>query len=543
MPDEYRMRGGDPRRAVAVPIDLRPPLSVAWQEKYTEPPVLPRIADGRLFLELPGGGIAAYDELTHRRLWHHEAAGFLEAVGAREVYWTTTKRKTHVLDMETGRRITVLSNDVGSNQLLTEGLLVGEKGGVWAESVAQGWRSWHYVPRDERVTTGLCANSETAAATLVDGGVVALRLSDGAERWLVELGDLKWVDINGVRRDGNTSRPCIYDESVLVSVSQDHVLSLDLGSGRRNWSRREAGIATGTSYLCGDRYCVTSAAGKYYELDARTGAIVRIHDFRKTLPRPVGAVGLGQPLLVSATHAFVGSMSGHVMAFDRESGAYNWSIRPKGVGGRVFELAAANGRLYFEDGENVFCLAFERGSSGKPTADDGRAASILELAVISVHLRQAVTSHAPYFKRGGDFTVLDCSVGGARLFVAFRAEKKDKGSVAWGDGYLWVPACEDADGLLGSIRKALGVSGGRAVKKAARVKAPVHLGVAVLQVGVDAIGAGRGSWTRSKWSADNGSPEFFVRWSLKEKRVLLAEKDEAYRPDLVELVASLATRP
>jgi len=51
-----------------------------------------------------------------------------------------------------------------------------------------------------------------------------------------------------------------------------------------------------------------------------------------------------------------------------------------------------------------------------------------------------------------------------------------------------------------------------------------------------------GGWTKTKWTGEDGSPEFYVNWSLKEKRGVIVEKGEAYRKDLLAMFASLVAR-
>jgi hypothetical protein len=46
----------------------------------------------------------------------------------------------------------------------------------------------------------------------------------------------------------------------------------------------------------------------------------------------------------------------------------------------------------------------------------------------------------------------------------------------------------------------------------------------------------------SKWTGEDGVPEFFVNWSVAEKRGAIVEKDESYRKDLTQLAARLVVR-
>ena len=71
-------------------------------------------------------------------------------------------------------------------------------------------------------------------------------------------------------------------------------------------------------------------------------------------------------------------------------------------------------------------------------------------------------------------------------------------------------------------------------KRGTRLKPPTRLDVTVL--------GEEGGWTKTKWTGTEGAPEFYLNWSLNEKRGMIAEKDEVYRKDLIALFASLVTR-
>lgn len=157
---------------------------------------------------------------------------------------------------------------------------------------------------------------------------------------------------------------------VILEVWNGHLVGLSAKDGRRRWIL-ECGAVTG--YLYGDRYYRLSARG-YQMVDPRTGKVLL--ERRLSVPAALKRDGVmpTMPLLVSETHAFAGSDAGYVIAFERDTGEYAWSFRPRGGQG-IATFHAEDGRLYYRDiSLTVYCLAQEKGDAAgkKPSGKAGR---------------------------------------------------------------------------------------------------------------------------------------------------------------------------
>lgn len=354
----------------------------------------------------------------------------------------------------------------------------------------------------------------------------------------------------------------VWGDHVIFEVYRNGVVAFGRRDGRRAWAHRfRAALCQG--YVYDGRYWALTTMGDLVVFEPSSGRVLLERNLKRGLPKKLAGVSIRKPLLVSETHVFTGSHDGYVLAFDRQTGNYVWRHRAKGGASTDHDgsyFASANGRLYYSDVSNrVYCLeevnptdpvlrsqrlgtatvALDR--AGEEGNDEGEGAPGLLFNVSDVVDERSIKARVPYHVPGGDFTVLRCGAGEATFVLAARSEKKGKGSFEWGEGYLWVPTVEDGDRLLKAVRAAFGDGRGR-VRPARRVKPPTPLGLACLGEGVDESGSGKGTWTRCKWTGKDGSPEFYVKWSLAEKRGVITEKDEAYRKDLIALFASLVVR-
>src|SRR5262249_9171263 len=108
------------------------------------------------------------------------------------------------------------------------------------------------------------------------------------------------------------------------------------------------------AYLYGDRYYVLGQVGEFFVLNPETGKVLEESRLGDELPakarKEIGTIC--DPMLVSETHLWVGSESGNVVAFERETLKYAWHGRPKKAASTHFNGSAfisANGRLYYGD--------------------------------------------------------------------------------------------------------------------------------------------------------------------------------------------------
>jgi len=117
---------------------------------------------------------------------------------------------------------------------------------------------------------------------------------------------------------------------------------------------------TDDGYLYDGRYYVNSGLGTYHVLDPLTGRELLSADLRATLPKKLDGLVPHGSMLISDTHAYIGTIEGYIVAFERETGAYSWHHRPRGGTGMGSYLMSANGRLYYTDMSfRLYCLEEE----------------------------------------------------------------------------------------------------------------------------------------------------------------------------------------
>jgi outer membrane protein assembly factor BamB len=188
-----------------------------------------------------------------------------------------------------------------------------------------------------------------------EGGVLALRLIDGHSLWESSVADLQWELIGRGMRPGEAMGAVVlYRDVVLLEVLGGHVAGLDLVTGKRRWVWTE-GPELAECYLYGDIYYAHSGGGRIWAIEPKSGATERSFDLYRHMPSKA-RMSIGEicgPFLVSETHFFTGSTTGHIAAFDRADGRYVWSDRPRGSRGCTYYngnyFMAVNGRLYYGD--------------------------------------------------------------------------------------------------------------------------------------------------------------------------------------------------
>ena len=195
---------------------------------------------------------------------------------------------------------------------------------------------------------------------------MALSLDKGAVLWRQpEAAELPET-LKG-RRAGSTDGFAIVYDGIVIFRFGTNIAGLDTTDGRVVWSRPL--VKATDTYLYDGRYYVTTAAGKYHTLDPHTGAVLVSADLTKTLPAEIRKQRPSSwaPMLVSETHTFVGTRQGWLLAFERDTGVYAWSFRPR-KGGEISHrspgyFASANGRFYYADLSTcLYCLEEENPS-------------------------------------------------------------------------------------------------------------------------------------------------------------------------------------
>jgi len=173
-----------------------------------------------------------------------------------------------------------------------------------------------------RVPTGVAMNAETAFAGFSNGKLVAVALSNGAQRWEATVSVPKGA--NELERVTDVvGEPALQGREVCAATYQGRVACFEADSGKLIWARDLSSV-TGVSVDA--RYAfVSDDRGTVYAFDRSNGASVWKQDklsYRQlSLPRPIG------PMVA------VGDFDGEVHFLARETG--NFVARYSAGGGAV----------------------------------------------------------------------------------------------------------------------------------------------------------------------------------------------------------------
>ena len=298
---------------------------------------------------------------------------------------------------------------------------------------------------------------------------------------------------------------------------------------------------------------------QFHALNLHDGRVVWSRDLLRTIdPREEGN-SFGSPLAVTETNIFVGDARG-LWALDRKNGRPVWYHDPKGPYGFGIGNAPviAGNRLYISGfGGPLYCYeqqpAAEGSSKSKPQRkvtfpeDEETPDWTVAFEIEEVFGKQEVTRRAPYFEKGGKWTVLKCRLLGKHNGTFLLAERAGKSMLSSGEGAIWVPSPKDGDALAKAFRRTFPPEGKLPkLRPATRVKPPLKFDLSVLGRAVakprSRSRAKTGSWTATKWTDESGAVELYVNWSLEEKTGFFDEKDDLYREDLCLAIASLVVR-
>ena len=380
--------------------------------------------------------------------------------------------------------------------------------------------------------------ADTAACfvAVADGDktrVAALSLETGKEVWAAAL-----REVDEPAADGRWD-PAV-TQGLLIMGTAGGTVALSLADRRVAWQNRVAALRTvygDKVYLRGSNPEAPGRPSQIAVLNAKTGKPLWRRDYPEVLKKGRDNRLMGY-LAVSETHLFCGDARGAVWAFDARTGEPVWSDRPKGseAFGPWTLPVAVDGRLFIASaGEkpNLFCHAQARSAKAAAIDEHADPRPDVDFRIEKAHRGQELTGAKPYFASGGASIVLSCRLADESAFFLAVPEAGRSG-----DGQIWVPSVKDGEGLAKAIRKAFPARGAAAAK-GSRVKPPIPVDVAVLGSEVGEAGRGRGTWTFSKWTGEDGSPEFYVNWSLAEARGVIAEKDEGQRKALSKFCAGL----
>jgi hypothetical protein len=347
---------------------------------------------------------------------------------------------------------------------------------------------------------------------------------------------------------------CLAGNTVIYKLWGGVVLGVSAGTGEILWTFATGGDQTMDVALCGDRYHVLGRDGGYFVLDASTGRTLLKANLKSTLPGKLSKLRDFFPLLVSETHAWVGVGPGYLMAFDRHTGEYAWHRLPKGAGSFQGQtsFASANGRFYYSDcSARMYWLEEENPTDPVLKAQrEGKGLVVRQRPAKAEAEPEAVprlafsiakqNSMMPPETDVDGWRVWECRCQDARFFLAVYTE--DDEPMSPGEGRIWALTVDDRERLL-RVAEVTFAKKRRKARKRSKVQVPPGMLVMVLGAGRDEEGSDAGTWTHSKWTGDQGAPEFFVAWSEQEQRGAILEKDELFRDLLLDMFASLVVCP
>jgi outer membrane protein assembly factor BamB len=177
------------------------------------------------------------------------------------------------------------------------------------------------APLDALVLMPVAVDGETAYVGDVEGGVTAIALDSGDERWAADVGS---PVAGAVSVDGDRA----FVAALGSRQSAGAVVALDTASGEELWRTSEEAISgnpVSTPVIAGSSILVLDAAG-VVSLDAEDGHLAWRTDIVNPLRSPPFLFqGTASPAPVSAGGSvYAVDVTGRVYALDAETGAIRW---------------------------------------------------------------------------------------------------------------------------------------------------------------------------------------------------------------------------
>jgi outer membrane protein assembly factor BamB len=366
MTSRYLLMAQNSQRRIEVPCHLSVPLKETWHVAHDGAAVPPLIEGGLLFVRQKDNTLAALTEEDRSVVWEYPFRGALMLSSNGQLYFAGEDHRLHVIESRAGTMQRLVPFEVIGHSAIIAGFLVCTTGatGLIALDPASGKEVWGYrVPKDHMLSSTFCGTDDRVIIGQ-DERVLALSARTGDLLWEHVVADLP------LRMPGEPDRPGsaggmnrIHGNTVIVTVPKDHVVGLSVDTGERLWtwtSDFARAAAAGAGYLYGSRYYLTGANGSYHIIDADSGSTLFETSLKRRLPKKQQTAWGWSPLLVSETNIFVGSRDGHILAFARESGEYEWSTLPSSPAS-ITDLTCVNRRLYCCDmGGRLRCFAPKR---------------------------------------------------------------------------------------------------------------------------------------------------------------------------------------
>jgi hypothetical protein len=331
----------------------------------------------------------------------------------------------------------------------------------------------------------------------------------------------------------------------IITSTDNGTAAFDARTGGVLWFQKHRGPRAGYGgrlYISGRSWKGAERRTVMWAVDVASGELVSQWDLTAPVTKASEENRLTSRPAVSEAHVFCGDEIGTLWAFDRGNGKVVWQHRPKGTTGYISgtDPVIDGHRLYVtsysmdaKHPAQLYVYEQEDAPAEDDAGDEPDEGVQAEFVIERVLRHQALVRRVPYLAADGDWLVLQCRWADATFFLGIRPEAKVKGKLAPAESALWVVDTGEGERLLAVLHRWLGTRPVKG-KRALRPQPPTRLEASVL--------GEENGWTKTKWTGSDGSPELYVNWSLKEKRGRIAEKDDAYRKDLIALFASLVAR-
>ena len=299
------------------------PTTAAWSvpldAALAAPPTL---ANGKAFIPVEGGHLAAYDVSTGVLAWSVDH--------------------------------TAVSAPATSADLV----FVAESGGITALRQADGAHVWRQ-PITVALAAPLVFDNGWLVAADTDGTLLALRASDGAILWQRDLGGRF------------SAAPALAADRVYAAMADGHVVALEVSTGKDRWSRALGG-AVNDMLALDDRVFVGSDDNYFYSIKATDGSV----NWRWR----TGGDVIGVPL-VDANRVYFVSKDNLVRGLDRQSGAQRWK---SALSGRPTRGPTRAGDLLLVSGlsPKVSAFAIKDGAPAGDVTSPGELAAAPYVSVV-----------------------------------------------------------------------------------------------------------------------------------------------------------------
>jgi outer membrane protein assembly factor BamB len=293
----------------------------------------PALTSDAIYVAARDGYVARLDPANGRERWRVDVERKLSGgVGAdaRTVAVATEEGEVIALDADSGkvRWRARASSEVLTPPAVGAGLVLVRSidNRIFGFGADDGKRRWVYQRASGslilRVPTGVSILGETAFAGFSGGKLVAVALSNGAQRWEATVASPKGA--NELERVTDVvGEPALQGREVCAATYQGRVACFEADNGRQIWAR-ELSSVTGVSVDA--RYAfVADDRGTVHAFDRSNGASVwkqdKLANRQLSLPRATGAT------------VAVGDFEGEIHFMARETG--NFVARYSASGGAV----------------------------------------------------------------------------------------------------------------------------------------------------------------------------------------------------------------